>query len=696
MEHGKKKTVRKKKLANRIGPVLLLVILLPIIAVSNATRINTTSLLKERIEKQEMAATANVVALLKEAQQEAEDTIHTLATSPALLEVNAEVFNREAALLRDGGQYVLDVYFASPGKVQLMGTFLGEEGYDPATREWYQHALEQKGQIYWTQPYYDEIIEGTVMTASQAIMKDGNLLGVLAMDITFDAIGDKVAATKIGTTGYPFVLSENGEYVMSGKPELIGKSLAGSPLFQETKDPSGFLYDEKNGGQFGIYYEKLDGLNLLVYGGVQEGEMDAELSSFYKSGIIALVAAALFASFFVWVLSRYLSRIAGAIESACEKGKAGDLSVQLQPGDLYKGRTKPFEQNGNEIHQIAISFNEMIQTFRQTVSLIQENSGTIFAMSGDLTEIAHQTSAATEEVSQTITGIAEATSLQTQDTTHTVEKMDELKRDLDQISSKMGEMGAYADKTTIASGKNSGSIASVNEKWAETVQALEKLQQNIRLVDGDVQSIESIIQTIKSIAEQTNLLALNASIEAARAGEAGRGFAVVADEIRKLAEQSTLSSKGINEIITSVQEKSTDMVQTLSEVLDESEKQTATINEAITANSEVTDEVEKLVESIIVAFQLSEEMKAHRDEVIAQLENIAASAEENSAGTEEVSANAEEIMATMQEFTANIANLEKLAVQLKDSANHFKLTGDAMEEDGSLGFIPEQQVIPQT
>lgn len=65
----------------------------------------------------------------------------------------------------------------------------------------------------------------------------------------------------------------------------------------------------------------------------------------------------------------------------------------------------------------------------------------------------------------------------------------------------------------------------------------------------DVLKITGVLQ---KIAAQTKLLSLNAAIEAARAGEYGLGFGVVASEVRKLADNSSTSSKEVEELINRV------------------------------------------------------------------------------------------------------------------------------------------------
>ena len=174
---------------------------------------------------------------------------------------------------------------------------------------------------------------------------------------------------------------------------------------------------------------------------------------------------------------------------------------------------------------------------------------------------------------------------------------------------------------------------------------------------------------------------------------AWKHFAVVAEEIRKLAEQSAQSSKDIQNIIHTIQGKSTGMVSHLEETNQESEVQTQKINEALTASENVASSLEQLVASMIVVMQSSTVINERKDEVVAQLENIAASAEENSAGTQEVSANAEEILATMEDFSSHIRTLEEVAATLKESAAGFEINGSRKPAAGPT--VDEENLTAQ-
>lgn len=124
-------------------------------------------------------------------------------------------------------------------------------------------------------------------------------------------------------------------------------------------------------------------------------------------------------------------------------------------------------------------------------------------------------------------------------------------------------------KTAVMCGELGESVGDIENIQTQFLH----LTNQVKVLNDQIGSIETMIELISQIADQTNLLALNASIEAARAGEFGKGFAVVAQEVKKLSEQTNESVNEIRQNVSKVQietTKTSDEIYQLTEKLSNS------------------------------------------------------------------------------------------------------------------------------
>ncbi|MDO5381803.1 MAG: methyl-accepting chemotaxis protein [Eubacteriales bacterium] len=159
----------------------------------------------------------------------------------------------------------------------------------------------------------------------------------------------------------------------------------------------------------------------------------------------------------------------------------------------------------------------------------------------------------------------------------------------------------------------------------ESISSVEEILEMIDTLNGVVQESSARIQELEELSEQiekfaavigsisnkTNILSLNASIEAARAGEHGRGFAVVASEVRKLAAQSSKSSKEISNTILKVQTSVNETVSSMKVIFDNSTRQ-----------KEKADEVGNVLKKVVDAAYAANEVARNIENEIAYQREI--------------------------------------------------------------------------
>lgn len=653
----------------KLTAILLVLCLVPIILAGLYTYNKTIGLLSDEFQSSTKLTLKEVNRGINNYFLGFEGILNLLAENEVIKNVDSSEESRKIVLGLLGNtlksrQDILQVYLGEPNKsFMIYPESKMASDFDPTTRPWYKNAISKTGKVTYTDPYKSAVDGKMIISISRTIENNGNIVGVISMNVNLEALSKELAAITIGNKGYVYVTDSNGIMVAHPDNKLLGGDLATTMSYwakaKVSKD--GFEKYTYNGDNKYVVYNTNSTTGWKVMASLPMEELTSKTKVIKVANITVFIIIGVVGTLIAFLVSRGLTSKILLLKNAFEKASEGDLTAEVNINTKDE-----FEELGN-------NFNIMMRKIGDLILNLKSSSEIIFKASSDVNRMAVETNTAVSEVATTIDQVAQGASETAKDIHSSVDAIDNLASKIDTIDGLTNEMISVSDKSNKLSQEGLRVMNILTDKTEKNIKSSEEVAVVVTNMKKETGRISVITDTINQIAEQTNLLALNAAIEAARAGEAGKGFSVVADEIRKLAEESTEATKQIQELILGIKDKTESAVKSMEISNSIVGEQGQVVTETRDIFNKILLSINELMEEIRLVQRATIETNKAKTEIIGRMQNISAVSEESSSSAEEVSATTEEVAAAMNEFTNSAIELKELSSELENQINKFKI-----------------------
>jgi methyl-accepting chemotaxis protein len=543
-------------------------------------------------------------------------------------------------------------------------------------RAYFQNALSGKNNV--SDPLLSEVDSTIVIVYAVPIKNNNDIVGVLIATRDGNKLSELTNQIKFGETGNAFMIRKDGATIAHSNKDLVMKMY--NPIEEAKKDTNlqslANIESKMILGESGIDHYKYGGIDKYVgYAPVKgtewslavviaKTEVLSELDSLRISVIVSSILFLLMGLGVVYVIANNISKGIKSTSKHLDLLATGILNEEVSPKYL---RLK------DEVGDMTSSMQTMQHSLRQMINKIKDNSSNINMQSENLSSVAEEISSSSQNVAEAINQIAQGTGSQSQDLINVTEILNEFSNKLSGMVSEIQVVDSNSREISSMANESSSEMNRLNQSVTKVSDSFKAFNLKITGLAKDINEINEITNIINNIAGQTNLLALNAAIEAARAGESGRGFSVVADEIRKLAEQSKVSSESISKLINEISDNTNVIVKDSVEMDDELINQVNIINSSITSFRKIIESVNEVIPKIETVKNSAEDIDKDKNIILGRVDGVSSVSLEVSASSEEIAASSEEMTAATEEVAAAAQILSSMTNEMINEVNKFKV-----------------------
>lgn len=363
---------------------------------------------------------------------------------------------------------------------------------------------------------------------------------------------------------------------------------------------------------------------------------------------ISLAIFTIIAYIIILVINKSSKEIITNLQQVSE----GDFSLDIEDNSKTE-----FGLMNSALKKTILNISDMIKSVKNTANNINRQAGNLSAVSEEMATSSKSVAVSIEEVSRS----NEYQSIALSD-----------------INIVLGEFGdrieniVNAIKTIDTNSRNINFMANESDVQLETLiesvndlaVSFQSFTERMNTLGVKIGKINDITSYINNISEQTNLLALNAAIEAARAGENGKGFSVVAAEIRKLAEESKVSTENISKLTSDIGDDTSEILNITNSMNDKLNEQSTVVETSLDSFKKIISSVEMIIPEIEQVTKAALHLNEEKGNIMEKVSNTSSLAQEINAASEEMTASSEEVYSATDDVAKSASILDNATEEM--------------------------------